>query len=136
MNNKNKLHIILFDGTCNLCSAIVRFIYKRDSESKFYFASLDSEVGQEVLIENNLLTSDFNALVYSQRGTMHIKSSAALHVLKNLGGLWKLLFVFIVLPKFMRDFIYDLIAKNRYKVFGQSESCSISNLEIKNRFLD
>ncbi|MBT5935104.1 thiol-disulfide oxidoreductase DCC family protein [Sulfurimonas sp.] len=136
MNNKNELHIILFDGTCNLCSAIVRFIYRRDSESKFYFASLESRAGQDLLNENNLSTSDFDSLVYSKRGTIHIKSSAALHIFKNLGGFWKLLFVCIVVPRFTRDFIYDLIAKNRYKVFGQSESCSISNLDIRNRFLD
>ena len=136
MTHQNRMHIILFDGTCNLCASIVKFIYKRDKKNEFYFASLDSKTGQELLIKNNLSTSDFDTLVYSQRGTIHLKSSAALHIFKNLGGLWKLLFIFIVVPRFIRDFIYDLIAKSRYKIFGESESCSISNLEVKNKFLD
>lgn len=135
MNKQNELHIILFDGTCNLCSSIVKFIYRRDSQSLFYFSSLESSVGQELLIKNNLSTYDLDSFVYIEKDKVYKKSSAALHVFKNLGGLWKFLFIFIVVPKFIRDFFYELIAKNRYKVFGRSDSCLILNAKIKDRHL-
>ncbi|MBK6340286.1 MAG: thiol-disulfide oxidoreductase DCC family protein [Bacteroidetes bacterium] len=128
--------IILFDGVCNLCNGVVQFIIKNDDKGIFKFASLQSDFGQQILSKNNLPTSDFNSFVLIENGTFFLKSTAALKVLKNLGGKWTFFYFFIVFPKFIRDFFYDLIAKRRYSIWGKNESCMMPTPELRNRFLD
>lgn len=129
-------HILLFDGVCNLCNRLVQFTIKRDPKGKFKFASLQSDSGQSFLKQFGLPTDDFDSFVYVKGNQYFLKSSAALHVLKELGGLWKLFYFFIIIPRPIRDFVYNLIAKSRYKTFGKSDTCMIPTPELKQRFLD
>src|SRR5690554_6624357 len=99
-------HIILFDGHCNLCNKTVQFIIKRDPNGKFNFAALQSPVGQELLQRLKLPTQVFETFVLIQDGRYYAKSTAALRVFKGLGGLWSLLYVFIAIPRPLRDYLY------------------------------
>lgn len=136
MQNNLNDKIILFDGVCNLCNGVVQFIIKNDDKGKFKFASLQSDFGQQILSKNNLPTSDFNSFVFFENDKIFMKSTAALKVLKGLGGKWKMLYVFIIVPKFIRDIAYDFIAKRRYSIWGKNESCMMPTPELKSRFLD
>jgi predicted DCC family thiol-disulfide oxidoreductase YuxK len=131
----NESHILLFDGVCNLCNRIVQFTIKRDPKAKFRFASLQSESGQALLKKVGLPTDDFDSFVFIKGNKYFLKSSAGLHVLKELGGVWKLFYVFIIFPKPLRDFIYNIIAKTRYKIFGKRDICMVPPAGLKQRFL-
>ncbi|MFA4853630.1 MAG: DCC1-like thiol-disulfide oxidoreductase family protein [Bacteroidales bacterium] len=120
INNEN---ILLFDGFCNLCSRLVNFIIKRDKKAKFLFVSLQSASGQSMFKKFGLPTDDFDSVVYIRSDKYFLKSSAILHILKELGSIWKLFFIFIIIPNFICDFIYKIIAKTRYKIFGRHDSC-------------
>lgn len=128
--------IILFDGVCNLCNGIVQFIIKRDPKAKFRFTSLQSESGQKFLRKFGLPSDEFDSIVLIQGEQYFMKSTAGLRILKELRGIWKLFYFFRFLPLTFRDFIYDLIAGSRYRIFGKSESCMIPTPELKARFLD
>ncbi len=132
---ENETHIILFDGVCNLCNGTVQFLIKRDPKAKFKFASLQSEEGQALLRDFDLSTSDFDTFVYINEGKYYLKSSAALHVLKELGGIWKSFYAFIIVPKKARDFLYNFVVRNRYNWFGERDSCMVPTSELKDRFL-
>lgn len=127
--------VILFDGVCNLCNSSVQFILKRDKRGRFLFGSLQSESGQGLLVEHGLPVDDYASFIYIKEGKVYTKSSGALHVLKDLGGLWKLLYVLILVPKPIRDYIYSLIANNRYRLFGKRNACMMPSAGIKERFL-
>ena len=124
-------HILLFDGVCNLCISIVQFIIKRDPKGKFKFASLQSESGQALLKKFELPTNDIDSIVFIDGDKYYLKSSAGLHVLKELGGVWKLFYVFIIIPGPLRDFMYNTIAKTRYRIFGKRDTCMVPTTEIK-----
>ena len=128
-------NILLFDGFCNLCNGIVKFTIKRDPKVKFKFAPLQSEIGKELLKKFNLPTKDFETFVFIKNDKCYVKSTAGLEVLRELGGIWKLAYIFIIIPKSFRDLIYNLIAKSRYRIFGKKEYCMIPTPEIENRFL-
>jgi predicted DCC family thiol-disulfide oxidoreductase YuxK len=128
--------IILFDGICNVCSGAVQFVIKRDKKNHFRFASLQSPEGQKLLKFNELPANDFNSFILIEDEKVYTKSTGALRVTKNLSGLWPLLYGFIIVPKFLRDSIYDLIAKNRYKWFGKKDSCMIPTPEVRAKFLN
>lgn len=134
MNNNER--IILFDGVCNLCNGSVQFVIKKDTEAKFKYASLQSASGQALLKKFNLPLEQFDSFIYIKGDQVFQRSAGALNVLKDLGGFWKLLYGFIIIPPFIRDFVYNFIAKNRYKFFGKRESCMIPTPELKKRFLD
>lgn len=127
--------IILFDGVCNFCNFWVNFLIDRDKKDKFRFAALQSEKGQELLKKYNLKTEDFDTFVVIDRDKTFIKSTASLIVAKDLGGFWKLLYVFIIIPRPLRDFVYSLIAKNRYSLFGKKDTCRIPTPEERRKFL-
>ena len=128
--------IILFDGVCNVCSAAVQFVIKRDKKNNFRFASLQSTEGQKLLAHHKLSPNDFNSFVLIENDKVYIKSDGALKVAKELSGLWPLLYGFIIVPKVLRDGIYNLIARNRYKWFGKKDSCMIPTPEIMAKFLN
>ena len=132
----NAPHILLFDGVCNLCTGIVKFIIKRDKKEKFRFAALQSESGQALLKKFGLSATDFDTFVLISGDKYYTKSTAGLLVLKELGGLWEVLYVYIVFPESMRNFIYDIVAKTRYHIFGKRDNCIVPTPEIKNRFLE
>jgi predicted DCC family thiol-disulfide oxidoreductase YuxK len=128
----NKYHgIILFDGVCNLCSSSVQFIIKRDKHDYFRFVSLQSELGQEY-IKDWKLTQD--SIVLIEFGKVYVESTAALRIAGHLSGLYPLLRAGLILPKFLRDAVYKLIARNRYKWFGKQESCWVPSADLNKKF--
>lgn len=127
--------IILFDGVCNFCNSSVQFILKRDMEGYFQFASLQGEIGQKQLGKHGIKT-DVNSFVLIENDHYFVKSSAALRVCNHLKGPWKMLVLFLIIPPFIRDFFYNIVATNRYKWFGKRESCMLPSPEWKERFLD
>ncbi len=128
--------IILFDGVCNLCNNAVQFVIKHDTLKKFVFASLQSQKGQALLQQYNLPLQSFNSFVLLQNEKVFLKSTAALNVAKQLNGAVKLLYGFIIVPAFIRNAVYNFIAKNRYKWFGKKESCMIPTPALQSRFLN
>jgi len=129
-------YTVLFDGVCNLCSGSVQFIIKRDSKGTFQFASLQSDVGQQLLdkfkIDKNLLHS-----VILIRGDQFFqRSDAALEIARKLSGGWPLFYSFKITPRFIRDGIYNWIARYRYRFFGKKDTCWIPTPELKARFID
>jgi len=127
--------IILFDGVCNFCNAAVNFVIKRDKQGVLKFAALQSNAGVQLLQQYNLPTTDMKSFVFIENGIAHTQSTAVLKVCKYLGWAWPLCYVFILVPKFVRDGLYSWIAKNRYKWFGQKNACMIPTPEVKSRFL-
>ena len=127
--------IILFDGVCNLCNAAVQYVIKHDKRKLFHFASLQSEAGQMFLKKHFLSSTDFNSFILVYEDKIYSKSTAALMVAKNLDGAIKLLSGFIIVPVFIRDAVYNLIARNRYKWFGKKDNCMIPTPDLQSRFL-
>ena len=130
-----KEDIILFDGVCNLCNRLVIFIIHRDYSARFRFATLQSIRGQQLIMDGKYTASDFNSVIYIKGEKYYFKSSAILHILFDLGGMWKILYAFIILPSFIRDYVYELIAKSRYRIFGKRSTCMVPTEEILDRFL-
>ncbi len=128
--------VILFDGVCNLCNGFVQFVIKHDSRKLFQFASLQSDFGQQILSSFQLdACKEFQSFILLNNGNIYTKSTAALKVLTQLDGYgWTKLF--FVIPKFLRDFIYSIIAVNRYKWFGKKDTCMIPTPELKDRFIE
>jgi predicted DCC family thiol-disulfide oxidoreductase YuxK len=132
MNNQPT---ILFDGVCNFCNSAVNFVIKRDKKGVIKFAPLQSNAGQQLLQQYNLPTNDMKSFVFIDEGFAYTQSTAAIKVCKYLSGAWSLCKIFIIVPKFIRDGLYNWVAKNRYKWFGQKETCMIPTPEVKARFL-
>jgi predicted DCC family thiol-disulfide oxidoreductase YuxK len=128
--------VILFDGVCNLCNGAVQFVIKHDHKNTFNFASLQSDAGQSLLKTYNFSAVDFNSFVLIQNDKAFLRSDAALRVVKQLSGSIRLLYGFIIVPKFIRDYVYRIISKNRYKWFGKKESCMIPSPQLRSRFLN
>ncbi len=128
-------HLILFDGVCNLCNGLVKFIIRRDRQGKIKFSALQSSFGQSFLENFKPDPIKINTVIYVSERRIFYKSLAILHLLKDLGGIWKLSYGFIIIPAFLRDFIYDLIASTRYRIFGKKDSCMIPTDDVKWRFL-
>lgn len=128
--------VILFDGVCNLCNRTVNFVIKRDKPGKLQFAPLQSEKGRLYLKQFNLPVNDIKTFVLIEDGMAYTKSTAALKVCKHLNGVWPLCYAFIIVPKFIRDGMYNWIAKNRFKWFGVKQECMIPSPDIRSRFLN
>ena len=128
--------IILFDGVCNLCNYSVQYVIKHDPDAVFQFASLQGETGRQLLRQYGLSANDLNSFVLIRDNKAYTRSSAALTVTKQLTGLTKLLYGFIIVPPFIRNAVYSFIAKNRYKWFGKKDSCMIPIAGLKSRFLN
>lgn len=131
-----KKSILLFDGVCNLCNSSVQWVIDHDSDMKFQFASLQSDFSKQKLKQLGVENEDLNTVILIDGNQVYKRSSAALEVLKKLGGGWQLFYIFKIIPAPIRDLIYDFIAKNRYRWFGKEESCRIPTPELKSRFLD
>ncbi len=127
--------ILLFDGVCNLCNGFVQFVIERDPEGHFHFAALQSATAQDLLKAHNISTEQMDTVVLVENGKAYVRSEVALRMVPKLGGLWPVLSVFKILPLFIRDPIYNYIAKNRYRWFGEKEQCMIPTPELKSRFL-
>lgn len=127
--------IILFDGVCNLCNASVNFVIDQDKKGYFYFASLQSEFGQLFCKKYQLPSKDFNSFIYFKKGIIYKKSRAALEVSKTLKGIWQLTYIFMLVPSFIRNAVYNSISRNRYLFFGKKEACRLPTPDLKKRFL-
>lgn len=127
--------IILFDGVCNFCNASINFVMDHDPKYQFKFAALQSDFAKERLTQAGLDTKDFDSVVLIEDGKVHTRSTAGLRIAKRLSGAWPLLYGFIIIPPFIRNAVYDLIAKNRYRWFGKSENCRLPSPEERARFL-
>lgn len=127
--------IILFDGVCDLCNRAVQFVIRHDRRGIFHFASLQSHTAKK-LIPEHLLKSGFDSFILIEEGKIYTQSTAALKTAYRLDGMIKLLYGFIIVPAFIRNAIYNLIARNRYKWFGKRQECMIPSPDIRSRFLD
>ncbi len=127
--------VVLFDGVCNLCNGAVNFIIDRDAHQQFRFASLQSEVGEELLAQYELPGAYTESLVLIENQKLYTKSTAALKIVRRLDGFWPLCYVFIILPPVFRDYLYTIVAKNRYRWFGKSEACRYPTEAERARFL-
>ncbi len=127
--------ILLFDGYCNFCSNTVQFILKHEKNNALFFASLQSETGVGLLNHYHIDPAKTDSLVLVENDKAYVKSSAALKVSTYLKGLYPSLFGFMIIPAFIRNWVYDFIARNRYKWFGKSDSCMLPDPSVKQRFL-
>lgn len=128
--------VLLFDGECTLCHHSVQFIIKRDPKGIFRFASLQSNVGREMLAKVGLDSQSIDSFVYIQGNQYWLRSTAALKVTSNLRGYWKVLSILKFVPTSWRDKFYDWIARHRYQWFGKEEQCLLPTPELKERFLE
>ncbi|WP_096395381.1 thiol-disulfide oxidoreductase DCC family protein [Halorubrum trapanicum] len=128
--------IILFDGVCNLCSGFVQFVVPRDPEGKYRFASLQSDVGRELLAEHDLPTDELESIVLIEDGESYVKSSAVIRIATGLGGRYRLLSPFRYVPAALRDRVYDFVADNRYRWFGKKDQCLMPSGDMESRFIE
>ncbi len=131
-NNSPVRRIVFFDGYCLLCQASVQFIIQRDPSGLFQFAPLQEELANKLLAP--LPESGVSSVILWEEGKISYRSTAALRIVKKLRGVWPLLYVLTIVPVFIRDGIYNWVAKNRYKWWGKSSKCLIPKPEWKERF--
>jgi predicted DCC family thiol-disulfide oxidoreductase YuxK len=128
--------IILFDGICNFCNGNVNFIIRQDNKKIFRLAALQSEAGQRLLQQYKLPMGDFDSFVLVHENKVYNKSSAALEVYSLVPWYWKWTQLIWIFPRFIRDAVYDFIARHRYKWFGKKEQCMVPTAELRGRFLE
>lgn len=135
MNEENG--IILFDGVCNFCNSSVNFIIDHDAKNYFKFAALQSEAGEKLQKEYGISPEDKNldSILLIEDGKLHTHSTAALRIAKHLSGVWSFLYIFIIVPKPLRNIFYKLFAKNRYRLFGKRDACRLPSPEERAKFL-
>ena len=129
-------HTILFDGVCNLCNGFVQFVIKKDRADRFKFGAQQSDAASLLLKGRELDPSDLSTVLYLKGGRLLTRSSAVLHIFKDLGGWWSLAFAFMVIPRILRDLVYKWVARRRYRWFGERESCMIPTPELRAKFID
>ncbi|MDB5197943.1 MAG: thiol-disulfide oxidoreductase family protein [Flaviaesturariibacter sp.] len=127
--------IILFDGVCNYCNSMVNFVIRQDKQQRFRFAPLQSEAGKRLVTQYGVDDPNMDSFVLIWKGKAYQKSTAALNVMNLLPWYWKEVQILRIVPSFLRDQIYDFVARNRYKWFGKKESCMIPTPELRDRFL-
>ena len=133
---KNK-KLILFDGVCNLCNSSVQYVIKHDKKNLFMFTALQSDIGQEIIKNHKIDTSKIDSiLLYTPEKGIDYKSTAALKIAQQLGFPQNLMSVFFIIPAFIRNWVYDYIAKNRYKWYGKKDACMIPTPELKSKFFE
>ena len=133
---QNYIHkIILFDGVCNLCNDSVISVIKNDNKGAFRFAALQTDVGRAIVTKYDIDTSQTDSIILIDGDNYYVKSTAALKIARQLSGGYPLLYAFMIIPRFIRNWVYDIIAKNRYKWFGKKDSCMIPTAALKEKFL-
>jgi|TARA_R100000789_G_scaffold85042_1_gene80794 predicted DCC family thiol-disulfide oxidoreductase YuxK len=129
--------VILFDGYCNMCNSFVQRVIKHDKKNIFLFAAISSNTGKQIIDYLNIDTNKIDAVIlYEPNVAYEVKSTAALSIMKEFGGLWYATQVLNIFPEAIRNYIYDYIAKNRYKWFGKKNNCMIPTPELKSKFLE
>ncbi len=127
--------VLLFDGVCNLCNRFVTEVLTRDHRGVIRYAALQSEAGQKLLERAGFKDFSMDTVVLIEGNKKYLKSDVALRIFRHLGGGWSYLYYLSVIPKFIRDTIYDLIARNRYRWFGKKDTCMLPRAEWESRFL-
>lgn len=129
--------IIFFDGVCNLCNSFIDYVIQRDKEKKIFYCSLQSELAQELLAEHSIsFENGFSTIFYYDQGKLYKRSTAILRIYKELNALHKIgASILLVIPAFLRNVVYDFIAKNRYRFYGKKETCRLPSPEEKDQFL-
>lgn len=128
--------LILYDGVCPLCTASVLFVIRRDPRKRFHFAALQSPLGRTLLARYRLPQDEFQTFVLITEDGHHTRSTAALKVARELGGPWPLLYGFILVPAPIRDLVYRIVARHRYRWFGKRDACLVPSADIRDRFVD
>lgn len=128
--------IVLFDGVCNLCNYTVNFIIDRDKKKEYYFASLQSEYAKGILLRNGMSQTELSSVIFIKSGVLYQKSDAVLEIIKDFSLPFQILQIGRILPRFIRDALYDLIARNRYVLFGKKDVCRIPSPESRTRFFE
>ncbi|WP_068615418.1 thiol-disulfide oxidoreductase DCC family protein [Paenibacillus tuaregi] len=128
--------VVLIDGVCHLCQGVTKFLIKRDKKAHLRFCSMQSASGQRLLSQGGLSPASFNTFVLIEEGRYYTRSTAALRLARLLPFPWPLFYLLIMVPRILRDAMYNLIARNRYRWFGKDEACMIPTREIRDRFLD
>lgn len=128
--------VVLFDGVCNLCHTGVQFVIEHDPDAVFKFASLQSDAGQALIDAYGPDEYDFDTFVLVEDGGHYEKSTAALRVARQLDFPWSLMGAFLVVPRVVRDAVYDFVARNRYHWFGKKDQCMVPDEDVSDRFLD
>jgi predicted DCC family thiol-disulfide oxidoreductase YuxK len=128
--------VILFDGVCNMCNWFVQFIIKRDKKNIFQFASLQSNYGTSFLKHFGLTDKGLDTVMVYDGKELITQSDATIRILTSLGSIWKAAIIFKIVPHFIRNRIYTLLAKRRYSLFGKRDSCMVPDEKIKGKFLD
>ena len=132
-NYRNFKSIIFFDGVCGLCNLFIDFLISKKKGEHLYFSPLQGEAAKTLIPSGY---SDLDTIIFKTEKKIYIKSTAALRIIASLGGLWKLVLIFLIVPAFIRNFVYDVLARNRYKLFGKKETCRIPTPQERARFLD
>jgi len=128
--------VILFDGVCNLCNSSVQFIIKRDPKSYFRFAALQSDKGRELIsLYGQRVADPPDSVILVDANGIHNRTDAALRIAKRLSGLWPAFSFFLILPRWLRDPVYNWIGRNRYRWFGKQDSCMMPDPALRSRFL-
>jgi len=127
--------VIVFDGICNFCNAFVNFVMGRDSRDLFKFGTLQSQPAQQILAQLHLSTQDYETFLLLENGKVFTKSTAALKILRCLDGCWPWLYVFIVIPRPLRDMVYSFIARHRYQWMGKSDTCRVPSPKEQAKFI-
>jgi len=128
--------VVLFDGVCNLCNGSVQFIINRDPHNRIRFAALQSRFSQHYLQSLGIPSDAGESIVLIKNGRFYQRSNAVLEISRLMGGLWPMLYIFKIIPSFIRDWIYNWVARNRYRWFGRKDHCMIPSPALSARFLD
>jgi predicted DCC family thiol-disulfide oxidoreductase YuxK len=127
--------LVLFDGVCNFCNYWVNFAIRKNKKNNLRFTPIQGETASRLLPQFSISTTELSSVIFINNGKVYTQSSAALQIARHLKGGWKLIFGLYIIPKFIRDFVYNIIAKNRYKWFGKANECMLPSKEIKEKFL-
>jgi predicted DCC family thiol-disulfide oxidoreductase YuxK len=128
-------NVILFDGLCNFCNSSINFTIRHDKKNRFHFAALQSEPAIAIRKQFNLPDEFLSSVVLIENGKAYIRSTAALRIARRLNGAWPLFYGLIIIPRFIRDWVYNIVARNRYKWWGKKESCMVPTPEVRKKFL-
>lgn len=127
--------IVLFDGVCNFCNVSVNFVIERDDAGYFKFAPLQSEIGEELSKKHGIDKVETDSVIVVENEKVYTYSSAALRIARHLDGIWSLAYVFVIVPKPIRDFFYKLFARHRYRLFGRQDACMMPTPDVRARFM-
>ncbi len=133
-DNTSAPPVILFDGVCKLCNRSVKFILRIDRQGRLKMAPLQSDYGLQVLERHGMKSGPLDSMMLLEGERLMVKSTAIIRISKYLGGLWPLCMIMLIIPRFIRDFLYGIIAKNRYQWFGRYDTCPLPDPEFEDRF--